>query len=56
MSIQELYENEAGFDDLYLLLTSLGCMYRGSSKQSISKRDGSFLQCDGVFVNESVGV
>lgn len=56
MSIQKLYKNETGFDDLYLLLTSLGFLYRGSLKQSISKRDGSFLQCDGVFVNESVGV
>lgn len=45
MSIQELYDGEPGFDDLYCVLISLGFTYHGSLKQSVSKSDESLLQC-----------
>jgi|APSaa5957512535_1039671.scaffolds.fasta_scaffold67948_1 FkbM family methyltransferase len=54
MSIQELYDGEAGFDELYSILKSLGFTYHGSLKQSVSKNDESFLQCDGVFINHKL--
>jgi FkbM family methyltransferase len=54
MSIQELYEEEPGFDDLYCILKSLGFTYHGSLKQSVSKSDESFLQCDGIFINHNL--
>lgn len=54
MSIQELYDGESLFDDLYSILKSLGFTYQGSLKQSISKNDESFLQCDGVFINHNL--
>lgn len=54
MSIQELYDGEPGFDDLYCVLKSLGFTYHGSLKQSVSKSDESFLQCDGIFVNHNL--
>ena len=54
MSIQELYDGEPGFDDLYCFLKSLGFTYHGSLKQSVSKNDESFLQCDGVFINHNL--
>jgi len=56
MSLQELYENEAQFDELYSLLINLGFVYRGSLKQSVNKIDDGFLQCDGIFVNEKSGI
>lgn len=49
-SFQKLYENEPMFDGIYALLKPLGFEFRGSLKQSISSKDGSFLQGDCIFI------
>ncbi len=49
-SLQETYEDEPMFEEIYNLVQSLGFEYRGSLKQSVRKDDQSFLQADCVFM------
>lgn len=51
-SIKELYENEASFDSIYLLLKSMGFRYRGNLNQLYSPIDGEILQVDAIFIKD----
>ncbi len=50
MSVEELYENQPLFDDIYKILVSLGFKYKGSYEQLHSPQDGRILQIDGIFM------
>ncbi len=54
MSFDELYDQEPRFGELYNELIDLGFEYKGSLKQSVSRIDDSFLQCDGIFINKFI--
>jgi len=51
-SFKSLYENEPMFHGIYSLVHSLGFEYRGSIKQSVNKKDGSYLQADCIFIKD----
>jgi FkbM family methyltransferase len=49
LSVEELYEGQKLFDDIYKLITDLGFVYRGNYDQLHDPHDGRVLQCDGIF-------
>lgn len=51
-SIKELYENEASFDSIYLILKSMGFRYHGNLNQLYSPIDGEILQVDAIFIKD----
>ena len=50
MSLEELYENQPLFDDIYKILVNLGFKYKGNYEQLHSPQDGRILQVDGIFM------
>jgi hypothetical protein len=54
VSFQELYENQVPFDTIYSLLTGLGFTFIGNYDQLLSPKDGSILQADAIFLNQSI--
>lgn len=50
---QPLYEGAPTFDDLYLIMTSLGYDFRGNLEQSLETRDKSILQGDCIFLRRN---
>lgn len=53
VSFKELYENQVYFDSIYSLLKDLGFSYMGNYDQMISPKDGSILQADAIFLNNT---
>lgn len=49
LSIEELYEGQLLFDDIYQKLKDLGFQYRGNYTQANSPIDGRILYVDGIF-------
>lgn len=49
LSIEELYEGQLLFDDIYQKLKYLGFQYRGNYAQAQSPIDGRILYVDGIF-------
>ena len=54
VSFQELYENQEPFDTIYTLLRGLGFTFIGNYDQLLSPKDGSILQADAIFLNQSI--
>jgi hypothetical protein len=54
ISVRELYNGEALFDEIYHLLTNLGFEFRGIYDQLKDKRTGEVLQCDCIFINKKI--
>jgi FkbM family methyltransferase len=52
LSMQNLYEGQPLFHDVYQLLTGMNFQYRGNLDQMHSPLDGRVLQADGIFVKE----
>ena len=50
VSFIELYADEPKFKGIYEILEPLGFSYMGSLKQSVNKKDGSYLQADCIFI------
>lgn len=49
MSIEELYNEQKLFDDIYMQLKDLGFKYRGNYEQSSHNDDGRILHIDSFF-------
>jgi FkbM family methyltransferase len=49
LSIEELYQGQLLFDDIYQKLKALGFQYRGNYAQAYSPLDGRILYVDGIF-------
>ncbi len=49
LSIEQLYDGQPLFEDIYKTLTNMGFQYRGNYEQLISPDDGRVLQVDGIF-------
>jgi FkbM family methyltransferase len=54
VSFQELYENQHYFESTYSLLKELGFSFIGNYDQLLSPKDGSILQADALFINQSL--
>ncbi len=50
LSVEELYNGQKLFDDIYNTLKGLGFQYRGNYQQLNSPNDGRVLQMDGIFI------
>jgi FkbM family methyltransferase len=50
VSFQELYQDQACFDDIYLILKDQGFFYLGNLEQCELPDDGSILQADALFI------
>jgi len=50
--LEQLYENQASFKDLFLLLNDLGYVYRGNLNQAYSDK-GNVISIDAVFAKNS---
>ena len=50
MSLKEMYEGEALFDEIYNMLIRLGFTFRGVYDQLRSKNNNEIVQCDGIFI------
>lgn len=53
LSVEELYQGQKLFDDIYQMLKSLGFEYRGNYEQLYHPEDGRVLQMDGIFIKNS---
>lgn len=49
MSIDQLYQGQPLFDDVYRMLVNAGFRYRGNFDQLYSPDDGRIVQVDGLF-------
>lgn len=49
LSLEQLYEGQPLFEDVYNVMRSLGFRYRGNYDQLYSPDDGRVLQIDGIF-------
>lgn len=49
ISIKQLYDKEANFDEMYNLMNSLGYSYLGNLDQLYSPVNGEILQVDAIF-------
>ena len=50
LSMEQLYENQPLFEDIYQTLVKLGFKYRGNYDQLYSPLNGKILQIDGIFI------
>lgn len=50
LSFEKLYEEQVYFDDIYRRLKALGFTYHGNYLQLNSPKNGTPLQCDGIFI------
>ena len=50
LSMEQLYENQPIFEDIYQILVKLGFKYRGNYDQLYSPLNGKILQIDGIFI------
>jgi FkbM family methyltransferase len=50
VSFVELYDNQPLFDEINLQMNHLGFLYNGNIEQLISKKTGSVLQADALYV------
>lgn len=50
LSVEELYEAQPLFDDIYKILLDLGFQYKGNYHQLHNPNDGRVLQMDGIFI------
>jgi FkbM family methyltransferase len=49
LSVEQLYDGQPLFDEIYKTMTSMGFQYRGNYEQLCSPDDGRVLQVDGIF-------
>jgi FkbM family methyltransferase len=49
LSVEQLYDGQPLFDEIYKTMTSMGFQYRGNYDQLCSPDDGRVLQVDGIF-------
>lgn len=49
LSVEQLYDGQPLFDEIYKTMTSMGFQYRGNYEQLCSPNDGRVLQVDGIF-------
>nr|WP_290224460.1 FkbM family methyltransferase [Trichocoleus desertorum] len=49
LSVEQLYDGQPLFDDIYKTMASMGFQYRGNYDQLCSPDDGRVLQVDGIF-------
>ena len=49
LSVEQLYDGQPLFDEIYKIMTSMGFQYRGNYDQLCSPDDGRVLQVDGIF-------
>ena len=49
LSVEQLYDGQPLFDEIYKAMTSMGFQYRGNYDQLCSPDDGRVLQVDGIF-------
>lgn len=50
LSVEQLYDGQPLFEEIYKIMTSMGFQYRGNYHQLCSPDDGRVLQVDGIFI------
>lgn len=50
LSMDQLYDDQPLFDDIYRTLVNLGFQYKGNYDQLQNPNDGRVLQVDGIFL------